>query len=96
MNIDITYIIGTNDIGAGPDEIEGAEDYRAEVEQRLREAFPEARHVDAVIENGRSVARVGGLDWQVESERVDAIMAEIWRIADEVWSHGNWRSTAEG
>ena len=88
MSIEITYIIGTNDVGT----IAGAEDYRAEVEQRLREAFQEAQHVDAVIDDGRSIVRVEGLDWQTDGELVDAIMAEVWRIADEVWGCGSWRN----
>lgn len=94
MGITITYIIGTDNIGAGSNEIEGVEDYRAEVEQRLSEAFPEAQNIDVVIDNGSSRARVEGLDWETEGDREEAILEQVSQIANEVWDHGSWHNAA--
>lgn len=91
----ITYIIGTDDAGIGEDEIESVEGYRAEVEERLAELFPEATYVDVVIENGSSKVRVeglDGLDWETQGDQQESMIEAVNAIADEVWNHGNWHN----
>ncbi len=88
----ITYIIGTDNVGIGEAEIESVEGYRAEVEERLAELFPEAQYVDVVIENGSSKARVEGLDWETQGDQQESMIAAVNAIADEVWNHGNWHN----
>lgn len=89
--VTITYIIGTDDIGVGENEVENVEGFQAELEERLAETFPEAEHLDVVFDNGRSQARVAGLDWETEGDREDAMLASIEQIASDVWARGNWR-----
>jgi len=85
----ITYIIGTNDIGIGPEEIENVEAYRDEVQAKLADAFPQAEHIDVVIENGNSQAFIKGVD---DLDEEDAMLKRVTRIADEVWNHGSWHN----
>lgn len=88
----ITHIIGTDDVGIGSDEIDGIEAYRAEVAERLAEAFPDAAHIDVVIDNGGSKSRVTGLSLEEAIEREKEIIGEIDYIANEVWNSGNWHN----
>lgn len=88
----ITYIIGTDNVGIGEDEIESVEGYRAEVEERLIERFPEAKYVDVVVENGSSKARVEGLDWETQGDQQESMIETVNAIADWVWNHGNWHN----
>lgn len=87
MTATITYTVGLDSIGIGEDEIELVEGYRAEVEERLRERFPEA-NVAVVIESGSSKTRVEGLDWETQESVVEVVTA----IANEVWNHGIWHN----
>ena len=88
----ITYIIGTDNVGIGEDEIESVEGYRAEIKKHLIERFPEANWVDVVIEKGSSNARVEGLDWETQGDQQESIIDDINAIANEVWNHGKWHN----
>jgi len=88
----ITYIIGTHNVGISEDEINTVEAYRAEVEDRLTENFPEAKHIEVVIENGSSKARVEGIDWETQGDLEESMLETIQAIADEAWNHGNWHN----
>lgn len=87
----ITYVIGTEDIGIGEDEIQDVEAYQIEVHERLHAAFPGAQHIDVVIDNGCSRARIEGLEIDDYGTREKAL-ERIQQIADEVWNHGEWHS----
>lgn len=80
----ITYIIGTDNVGIGADEIELVEGYRAEVEARLIERFPGA-NVAVVIESGSSKVLVEGVD-----DEKDMTIETVNEIARWVWDHGKW------
>lgn len=86
----ITYIIGTDNVGIGEDETANVEAYRAEVEARLAEKFPEAKYIDVVFDNGRSQARIEGLDWETQADLEESMLETINAIADDVWNHGAW------
>lgn len=88
----ITYIIGTESIGIGADEIDLVEGYRAEVEARLRELFPEAKCVAVEIENGTGGVRVEGLDEETQLDQLEAAIETINAVANEVWNYGNWHN----
>lgn len=83
----ITYIIGTNNVGADDDEIELIDAYRAEVQERLIETFPGA-NVVVEIAHGNSKALVEGVDDEQAAMTLETVTA----IANEVWNHGNWHN----
>lgn len=91
----ITCIIGTNNIGVEYDEsVEASINaYRAELETALTEKFPEAAHIDVVIENGDSKARVEGLGLDDAIEHEEGIIATVDYVANEVWNRGNWHNS---
>ena len=91
MTAPITYIIGTNNVGADDDEIELIDAYRAEVAARLLERFPGAS-VNVLIENGSSKAIVDGLDWETHGDQLESVINVVNAIADDVWNHGNWHN----
>lgn len=83
----ITYIIGTESIGVGGDEVSGVEAYQIEVEEQLRAAFPSANHIDVAIKNGYDQVRIEGVD---DLDEEEAMISRIRHIADGVWNHGEW------
>jgi hypothetical protein len=87
MTVNITYIIGTHNVGVGKDELDLIEGYRAEVEARLIDRFPEA-NVSVVIERGSSKALVEAPDWETQESVVEVVNA----IADWVWNRGHWHN----
>lgn len=84
----ITYIIGTDNVGIGADEIELVEGYRAEVQERLIETFPGA-NVVVEIAHGNSKALVEGV---AHGDQQESVIETINSIANEVWNHGNWHN----
>ena len=89
--MNITYIIGTDSVGVGAEEIEGVEAYRDELESELWEAFPDAKNISVVVENGSSRVFVTGIDWETDDSK---IIEEANSIANHVWDHGKWHYSA--
>lgn len=86
--MDITYVIGTDNIA----DLTACEEvnYKLAVERALAKRFPNAAHIDVVIDNGGSKARVTGLSLDEAIEREQEIIGEIDYIANEVWNRGDW------
>lgn len=87
--MNIIYIIGTDSVGVGAEETEGVEAYRDELESELWEAFPDAKNISVVVENGSSRVFVTGIDRETDYSKV---VEEANSIANRVWNHGNWHS----
>jgi len=88
----ITYIIGTDNIDGLDIESCAMDALKAEIEEKIREAFKDAKFVDVVVDNGSSKVRVEGLDNDEYGEKADSIAERVSFIASEVWDRGEWHN----
>lgn len=88
-HITITYVIGTESIDVARDDIQGVEAYRIELDEKLRAAFPQAKHIEVMFDEGISQARIDGLDAK-DAAQEETMLSQINQIADNVWNFGHW------
>lgn len=81
----IKYQIGSHNCGTSQDSENELELYRAEVQQIIEAAFPEAAVSVEVVSGSESATRITG-----SGEDTTDIRDEINIIANHVWNNGEW------